>query len=62
MNLRKLRREHTLIFAHTASSTEIQGGFAGKTIRDGTGRVGSGRVGSPRPTRGVAWRMTEQLL
>jgi hypothetical protein len=42
MNLRKLRREHTLIFVHTASSAETQGGFASKTIRVGSGRVGSG--------------------
>lgn len=49
MNLRKLRREHTLIFAHTASSAETQGGFASETIRIGSGRVGSGRIASADP-------------
>ncbi len=61
MNLRKLRREHTLIFAHTASSAETQGGFASKTIRVGSGRVRSDRLGRPEeslrewPNRSFDW-------
>ncbi len=49
MNLRKLRREHTLIFAHTASSAERHK-VALRARRVGSGRVGSHRLGRPEET------------